>query len=60
MGRRGDGETRRWGDAEMGRGGDGETRRWGDEYSASCLLRERRKQGEDLRVLFQILAKSKP
>jgi len=30
MGRRVDGETRRWGDAEMGRDGDGERRRWGE------------------------------
>ncbi|MDQ2096594.1 MAG: hypothetical protein QQW96_02980 [Tychonema bourrellyi B0820] len=30
MGRRGDGETGRWGDGEMGRRGDGETGRWGD------------------------------
>ncbi|NEP02970.1 MAG: hypothetical protein F6K58_30845 [Symploca sp. SIO2E9] len=30
MGRGGEGETRRWGDAEMGGWGDGETRRWGD------------------------------
>ena len=30
MGRRGEGETRRGGDAEMGRWGDGETRRRGD------------------------------
>ncbi|NEP02269.1 MAG: hypothetical protein F6K58_27155 [Symploca sp. SIO2E9] len=42
MGGWGDGETRRWGDAEMGGWGDGETRRWLGEMnfvpSASCYI----------------------